>query len=85
MNNNLVYRAKDTFAQSQLGASKRKGNLKRAFKLRETTAEKYVEHIAIVDDVVTTMATVSAISRLLKSIGIARVDIWAIARATLHQ
>jgi len=84
VNENLIFRIKDTSAQSQLGASKRTKNLKYAFNLSEVALKTQVKHIAIVDDVVTTMATVSAITRLLKSAGIERVDIWAIARATLN-
>lgn len=37
-------------------------------------------HIAIVDDVVTTGSTAILLTKLLKSIGAERVDIWAIAR-----
>ena len=37
-------------------------------------------HVAIVDDVVTTGATVNALARCLKKAGARRVDVWAIAR-----
>ena len=37
-------------------------------------------HVVIVDDVVTTGATVSALARCLKSAGASRVDVWAVAR-----
>ena len=37
-------------------------------------------HVAIVDDVVTTGATVNALARCLKRAGAERVDVWAVAR-----
>ncbi len=38
------------------------------------------QHIAILDDVVTTGSTVTEISRLLRAAGATRIDIWALAR-----
>jgi predicted amidophosphoribosyltransferase len=38
-------------------------------------------HAAIVDDVVTTGATVSAIAGALKAAGAMQVSVWAVARA----
>ena len=38
-------------------------------------------HVAIIDDVLTTGATVSALSRALQNAGIAEVDIWVATRA----
>jgi len=40
-------------------------------------------HVAIVDDVLTTGATVLALSNLLRAAGAERVDIWCASRATL--
>ena len=37
-------------------------------------------HVVIIDDVVTTGATVNALARCLKKAGAYRVDVWAIAR-----
>ena len=39
-----------------------------------------VPHVAIVDDVVTTGSTVSALTRVLLRHGVQRVDIWTVAR-----
>jgi predicted amidophosphoribosyltransferase len=39
------------------------------------------EHAAIVDDVVTTGATVNAVAGALKAAGAIRVSVWAVARA----
>ena len=38
-------------------------------------------HIAIVDDVVTTNATVNELATLLKDYGAERVDVWCLMRA----
>lgn len=38
------------------------------------------QHIAIVDDVVTTQATVAIIAKQFKQQGVERVDVWCIAR-----
>jgi predicted amidophosphoribosyltransferase len=38
-------------------------------------------HVAILDDVMTTGATLAECTRVLKRIGVARVDVWALARA----
>lgn len=37
-------------------------------------------HVAIVDDVITTAATVNALAQCLKRAGASRIDVWAVAR-----
>ena len=39
------------------------------------------QHVAIVDDVMTTGATTSALAEVLKTQGVCRVDAWVCARA----
>jgi len=39
------------------------------------------EHVAVLDDVFTTGATLAECARVLKRAGVARVDVWALARA----
>ncbi|HKU80449.1 MAG TPA: ComF family protein, partial [Rhodanobacteraceae bacterium] len=39
------------------------------------------EHVAVLDDVFTTGATLAECVRVLKQAGVARVDVWALARA----
>jgi predicted amidophosphoribosyltransferase len=41
---------------------------------------KGVTHIALVDDVVTTMATTQTISRMLREQQECRIDVWCLAR-----
>lgn len=63
--------------QSSLpGTAARRANVAGAF---ETRAPIH-GHLAIVDDVVTTGATVNALARCLKRAGAHRVDVWAVAR-----
>lgn len=71
-------RNKNTQAQATLSAKKRKDNLKNAFTLSKPTD---CNHVAIVDDVMTTGQTISEISALLKSNGVNKVDVWVCARA----
>ena len=64
-------------AQSSLpDTTARRANVARAFEARDSIDG----HVAIVDDVVTTGATVNAVARCLKRAGASRVDAWAIAR-----
>lgn len=74
----LIRRIQDTPAQKQLNAQERQSNLQTAFQIGLNPL-KY-QHIAIVDDVVTTGATVNRLATLLRSIGIKRVDVYAWAR-----
>lgn len=71
-------RVKKTTAQSQLDKSRRKRNLKSAFQILKPIP---YEHVAIMDDVVTTGSTVNALTHVLKEAGITTVDIWCICRA----
>lgn len=73
----LVQRSRNTPAQQELPARKRRKNIRAAFSL--TTTFDY-QHVAIVDDVVTTGETVGEITRLLKKHGVETVDIWCLAR-----
>lgn len=69
---------KNTAQQSSLSASKRQKNLKNAFGLSDSINK---QHVAILDDVMTTGNTVSEITFLLKKAGVGRVDILCCARA----
>lgn len=54
----------------------RRANVADAFEVRAPIGG----HVVIVDDVVTTGATVNALAACLKSAGACRVDVWAVAR-----
>ncbi len=68
-----------TFPQTGLSASHRKRNIHGAFRI--THASPY-DHIVIIDDVVTTGATVNEMASVLVRSGAKRIDVWACARAS---
>lgn len=72
----LAVREKETAAQSKLDKKERNRNIKGAF----TVTGKLPEHIAIVDDVVTTGSTVYEFARVLRKAGVKTVVVWACAR-----
>ncbi|WP_347257318.1 ComF family protein [Methylocaldum sp.] len=67
-----------TAAQAELPAKQRRKNLRNAFAV-ETPIEH--RHVAILDDVITTGATAKELAGALRRAGVARVDVWACARA----
>ncbi len=72
-----VIRSKATLPQSTLPASERRQNLAKAF----CTERSYAGlHVAVIDDVMTTGHTVTAMAKLLIRHGARRVDIWCCAR-----
>jgi ComF family protein len=68
-----------TQAQTELDAVSRRRNVRNAFMLDSRIALPM--HVAVVDDVMTTGATLAECARVLKRAGVARVDVWALARA----
>ena len=63
--------------QSSLSDSvARRANVARVFEARGAIGG----HVAIIDDVITTGATVNALAQCLKRAGVRRVDVWAVAR-----
>jgi ComF family protein len=72
-------RLRATAAQSRLGAGARRGNLRGAFGLRP--GYELPAHVALVDDVMTTGATLAECAAVLLDAGVQRVDAWCIARA----
>lgn len=75
----VLRRQRATEAQTELDAVHRRRNVRGAFTLRE--GAELPSHVAILDDVMTTGATVAECARVLKRAGTARVDVWALARA----
>lgn len=71
-------KVRETAPQPALAARERRGNLRGAFACRRTFAG---EHVAIVDDVLTTGATADELARVLKEAGAGRVSAWSVALA----
>ena len=77
-----VYRPKQTAPQTELVSARERGrNLNGAFAVRLASELAQHEHIAIVDDVVTTGSTVAELARTLRRVGVRRIDVWCLARA----
>lgn len=71
-------RTVSTRAQTGLDADERRRNLRRAFEAR--TFRPWPRHVALVDDVMTTGATLREAARALRAAGVERVDAWVAAR-----
>lgn len=78
-----VSRRRETAPQSGLGAAERRKNLIGAFVADEARVQGL--HLLLLDDVVTTGATLTACTEALLQAGAASVDCVAIARALPHQ
>lgn len=74
----VLRRRKTTRAQSLLDATARQRNLRGAFDI--TCARALPAHVVLVDDVMTTGATLHAAARTLLHAGVSRVDAWVCAR-----
>lgn len=70
-------RERDTRPQTELDARDRAHNLEAAFRARPGLPA----HVALVDDVLTTGSTAAAAVGALKAEGVARIDVWVVARA----
>lgn len=66
-----------TATQSRIDAKHRHANLDHAF---EISPQNLPTHVAIIDDVMTTGATVNALSIALKHAGVAKISVWCCAR-----
>lgn len=73
----ILRRVKRTRAQSELDAATRARNVRGAFELRRIPSQS---HVALIDDVMTTGATLGECAQVLIDAGVERVDVWALAR-----
>lgn len=78
---NLITRHRRTPSQGTLGARSRQKNVRSAFSIR-TKMKSIIagKRIVLIDDVMTTSATVSACARTLQRHGVANVDVLTLAR-----
>jgi ComF family protein len=72
-----LHRIVDTPTQTRLGRRERLANLRQAFAL---SGKVRGLHLVLVDDVMTTGATLATLAALLQREGAARVDAWVLAR-----
>ena len=79
LGHDILFRYKATQAQSRLDADARQRNLHGAFRI---ASGRYglPSHVALVDDVMTTGATLRVAADTLRRAGVARVDAWICAR-----
>ena len=75
---NALQRNKTTTAQSRLDADARQRNLRGAFVVASGASPP--AHVVLIDDVMTTGATLHAAARVLHQAGVRRVDAWVCAR-----
>ncbi len=78
LRDDLLARVRETAPQSRLDAPTRRRNLRGAFAVRPGVA--LPAHVALVDDVMTTGATLHAAADALLRAGVTRVDAWVCAR-----
>jgi ComF family protein len=71
-------RLRDTAAQSGLPAAERRRNVRGAFAVDTPVGGR---RVALIDDVVTTGSTVTALARAVVAAGAERVEVWCVARA----
>lgn len=81
LNYTSLIRSKHTDLQAGLTAIERQKNVQKAFIIE---APLDYEHVALIDDVMTTGSTVNEAAKILKKSGVKKVDIWIIARAGLE-
>lgn len=82
LRHDVLMRTRATPPQTGLDAKTRRRNLRGAFAVAQGVA--LPAHVALLDDVMTTGATVHECARVLRRAGVVRVDVWALARAPLR-
>lgn len=77
----VVQRSSKTAAQKQLSRTQRQENMRKAF---NTSGDFSGKTIAIVDDVITTGATVTALAETLLNAGASDIEVVCVARTAPH-
>ena len=72
-------RTRETAEQTRLDAAERRSNLRGAFAVEAAAVAG--RHVALLDDVVTTGATMAELARAVRAAGATRIEAWAAARA----
>jgi len=79
LRHDALIRTRATPPQTGLDAKARRRNLRDAFAVAEHA--QWPSHVVLLDDVMTTGATAREAAKTLRRAGVARVDVWALARA----
>ena len=83
VSHSTLSKVRNTEPQTSMNSAiARKANLHKAFAVSRMEDLTDVTHIALVDDVVTTMATSQTISRMLREQQDCRIDVWCLARTS---
>lgn len=83
---NQITRCKQTQPQEGLSIKKRALNLDAAFSHKEIATQPLAgKNIVIIDDVVTTGATINSLCKLLKKIGVNSITVFCISRTPLSK
>ena len=75
---NMLSRSKNSKSQVGLSGKLRRENLRGLFDVHHSLEKPTPEHVILIDDVVTTGATVSEISRCLKLAGVKKITVLAL-------
>ncbi len=74
-----VERIKNTQPQARLVAKERKQNIKQAFFVSQGFS---YQHVAVIDDVITTGNTVVELCKSLLRVGVKQIDVWCLAKSS---
>lgn len=74
---NYCKRIKYTEPQSNLSANKRINNTKKSFAVPKKAA---YQHVAILDDVITTGSTMQELCKTIRKAGVKKIDVWCLAK-----
>lgn len=83
VHHDLLLKVREPGDQKTLSRSGRQHNISRAFRVQRDklkASQPALEHVVLLDDVITTGSTINQLSKQLRSSGIERVDGWALAR-----
>lgn len=77
-----VRRIRDTPSQTVFGVEQRHRNVRGAFAVAENSWRlREAQHVALIDDVMTTGSTLAELRAVMLSAGVRRVETWSVARA----
>lgn len=71
-------RTRDTREQTRLDAAQRRGNVRGAFAVDAAAVRG--RHVALLDDVITTGATMAELAAAVRAAGATRIEAWSAAR-----